>query len=172
MLASIEVDDLLIMATIICFMLAPAALVWWEVASTRKRLRVRYRLSTVFVVVGYVAVVLAVIRWLGVEGEDVLVVALLVAIAMAVLWLLGFAVADIVHPKRVAKRRDRPGLQQQIPALPPQPPVATAVPDTGTTPRGERPKRRRRKHWWAKGLKRVNYGRYGLWKDGGPSTPT
>jgi hypothetical protein len=171
------------MVGIICFLLSPAALVWWEVSSIRKRLGVRvsslqkqpvlrYRLSTLFIVTSYVATLLAVIRWTGARGGDVIVWALLVAFVVIVIWL---ALADIVHPKRVSKRCT----QHDVPvALPPdltpppsQPSCETDPPVPETTPSGKRTGRGRRKHWWAKGLKRVSFGRYGLWKDSGPSIP-
>jgi hypothetical protein len=172
MLASMDVDSLLIMVTIIGFMLAPAALVWWEVASMHRRPRLKYRLSTLLAAVAYVAVVLSVVRWLRIEGEDVVVAAVLVAVAMAAVWLVGATIADIVHPRPVATRKDRLPLPHKMPVPPPHSTVQAPALEVSVTQPRERPKRRRRKHWWAKGIRRVNYGRYGLWKDGGPSLPT
>lgn len=117
----------------------------------------------------YIAVVCGIVRWGQFHGEQILFVALLVAGVMAAATVLWFAIVDAVHPKRRGRLPE--------PEVPP--------PEFPTTSPGDRPsaqtteaagddhpsKEGRRKHWWARGLKRVNYGHYGLWKPGGQSHP-
>ncbi len=162
----------LLLIAILCVMLSPVFLVWWEVASMRRRRTAfRYRLATLFGLTFYVAIVVGVAREWQLRGEEILFAALIVAGVMAVVRLLWFAVMDIAHPKRVDRRRELSAIPQEAPTISPPAAIAEIDSPDDAARNSRNVKCRRRRHWWAKGLKRLEFGRYGLWKDSGPSVP-